>query len=235
MKESSKEGKVQVLVMSNFFNMDNPFFTTLGKICDLLFISVVWMLLCIPVITIGPANTALYYATVKVIRRERGYLFREFFRSFKLNFKRGAILGVILTIMFIVLGFDIIWAYSNLGNSGSFGSILFGIFIAITFILVCFSTYVFPILSRFDMTVKQLVKAAAYMSMRHLPFTLAMVIVTAAGVVGTLFIPLLIFIAPSLVMLINSFLMERILKKYMPKSEETSEEEHTGKDEWYLE
>ncbi len=221
--------------MSNFFNMDNPFFTTLGKLCDMLFISVVWVLLCIPVVTIGPANTALYYATVKVIRRERGYLFREFFKSFKLNFKRAAILGVILTVMFVIMGFDLIWAYANLSGSGSTGSILFGIFIAITFILVCFSTYAFPVLSRFDMTVKQLVKAGAYMSMRHLPFTLAMVIVTAAGVVGTLFIPLLIFIAPAVVVLINSFIMERILKKYMPASEETTEEEHSGKDEWYLE
>ena len=221
--------------MSNLFNMDNPFFTTLGKLCDMLFISVVWMLLCIPVVTIGPANTALYYATVKVIRRERGYLFREFFKSFKLNFKRAAILGVILTIMFVVLGFDLVWAYANLSGSGSTGSILFGVFIAITLLLACFSTYAFPILSRFDMTVKQLVKAGAFMSIKHLPSTLVMVVVTAAGFVGTFFIPLLIFIIPSVVVLINSFLMERILKKYMPKQEETTEEENSGKDEWYLE
>lgn len=221
--------------MSNLFNMDNPFFTALGKICDMLFLSVVWALLCIPVITIGPANTALYYATVKVIRRERGYLFREFFKSFKLNFKRAAILGVILTLVFVVMGFDLMWAYANMNGAGSTGSILFGIFIAITFLLVCFSTYAFPILSRFDMTVKQLMKAAAFMSMRHLPFTLAMVVVTAAGVVGVLFIPLLIFIAPAAVTLVNSLLMERILKKYIPKAEEESEEEHSSKDEWYLE
>ncbi|MDF2484783.1 MAG: putative rane protein [Herbinix sp.] len=221
--------------MGNLFSMDNPFFTALGKLCDMLFVSIVWTLLCIPVVTIGPANTALYYATVKVIRRERGYLFREFFKSFKMNFKRAAILGVVLTIMFVVLGFDLVWAYANLGGKTSTGSILFGIFIAITFLLVCFSTYAFPVLSRFDMTIKQLIKASAFMSMRHLPFTLAMVIVTAAGVVGVFFIPILVFIVPAAVALINSFMMERILKKYMPKAEETTEEEHSGKDEWYLE
>lgn len=221
--------------MGNLFSMDNPFFTALGKLCDMLFISFVWTLLCIPVVTIGPANTALYYATVKVIRRERGYLFREFFKSFKMNFKRAAILGVVLTIMFVVLGFDLVWAYANLSGSGSTGSILFGIFIAITFLLVCFSTYAFPVLSRFDMTIKQLIKASAFMSMRHLPFTLGMIIVTAAGVIGVFFIPILIFIVPAAVVLINSFMMERILKKYMPKAEETTEEEHSGKDEWYLE
>jgi uncharacterized membrane protein YesL len=159
--------------------MDNPFFTTLGKICDLLFLSLIWTLVCIPVVTIGPANTALYYATVKVIRRERGYLMREFFKSFKLNFKRAAIIGVILTVAFVVLGFDLIWAYANLG-SGTTSSILFGVFVAITFLLVSFSTYAFPVLSRFDMTIKQLSKAAIFMSIRHLPSTVAMVIITAA-------------------------------------------------------
>jgi uncharacterized membrane protein YesL len=220
--------------MSNLFNMDNPFFTALGKICDVLFLSIVWTLVCIPVITIGPANTALYYATVKVIRRERGYLMREFFKSFKMNFKRAAVLGVILTAAFIILGFDLIWAYANLG-SGTTGSILFGIFVAITFLLVSFSTYVFPVLSRFDMTIKQLIKAGAFMSIRHLPSTVGMVIITAAGIVGVFFIPILIFIVPAAVAFLNSLLMERVLKKYMPKAEESSEEDHPVKDEWYLE
>ncbi len=225
--------------MGNFFNMDNPFFTTLGKICDLLFLSLIWTLVCIPVVTIGPANTALYYATVKVIRRERGYLMREFFKSFKLNFKRAAIIGVILTVAFVVLGFDLIWAYANLG-SGTTSSILFGVFVAITFLLVSFSTYAFPVLSRFDMTIKQLSKAAIFMSIRHLPSTVAMVIITAAGIIGVLFIPILMFVVPATVVLLNSLLMERVLKKYMPKAEENPDEEnpdgeHPVKDEWYLE
>ncbi|MDD3173509.1 MAG: YesL family protein, partial [Herbinix sp.] len=76
--------------MGNFFNIDNGFFAFLSKVCDILFLSIIWVAFCIPIITIGPANTALYYATVKVIRRDRGYLFREFFKSFRMNFKRAA-------------------------------------------------------------------------------------------------------------------------------------------------
>jgi len=97
--------------MSGFFNLENPVFQLLGKVCDMLFVSVVYIVLCLPIVTIGPANTALYYAIVKVIRRERGYIFREFFRSFKLNFKRGAIVGILLTLAMIILGFDILYAW----------------------------------------------------------------------------------------------------------------------------
>lgn len=219
--------------MSNLFNMDNAFFTFLGKVCDVIFLSAVYILLCIPVITIGPANTALYYATVKVIRRERGYLFREFFKSFKMNFKRAAAIGVVLTILYVIIAVDIFAAYTSHSGTSSFSSILFGIYIAIAILLSCFSIYVFPVLSRFELTIKQLIKVVFFMSMKHLPFTLLMIVIQVAAIAGTIFIPILIFLVPVTSTFLISLLMERIFKKYMPKAEES--EEQSSKDEWYLE
>lgn len=219
--------------MSNLFSMDNPVFSFLGKACDVIILSLIWTILCIPIVTIGPNNTALYYTAVKVIRRERGYLFREFFKSFKLNFKKAFIVGLILTVVYVVLGFDLVWAWNNVKDSGTMGSILLGIFVAISFLIICFSLYVFPILSRFEMTIKQLVKASAFMAMRHFPSTIAMLLITAVGILGIYIIPILFFVIPGTIAVINSLLMEKIFKKYMPKRE--SEEENTSKDEWYLE
>lgn len=221
--------------MNNFFNLDNPFFATLGKICDLIILSLLYLVVCLPIITIGPASTALYYTVVKVIRRGRSYIFREFFRSFRLNFKRGAIVGVSLTLIFMLLVFDLIFAYGLAApdENRSQGSMILGLFIGLTVLAVAFSIYVFPILSRFDMTVKQLIKAAIYMSIRHIIFTIPMILVNAAGILLVYLIFPLVFIVPSLTVLINSFMMERIFKKYMPASEGPGEV--TGKDEWYLE
>jgi uncharacterized membrane protein YesL len=212
--------------------MDNPLFSILSKICDMLFISIAYIFLCLPIITIGPATTALYYTIVKVIRKERGYVFREFFKSFRLNFKRASIVGVILVIVFVILGFDLIYAYGLTAPDSTKGSLLMGVFIGITFLVVAFSLYVFPILSRFDMTIKQLIKAAIFMSMRHLHFTVLMMVVNALALVIIYFFFAFIFIAPATVVLVNSFMMELVLKKYMPESEGVGEE--TGKDEWYL-
>ena len=221
------------VAMSNLFSVDNPVFSFLGKACDVIILSLIWTILCIPIVTIGPANTAIYYTAVKVIRRERGYLFREFFKSFKLNFKRAFLMGLILTVSFVVLAFDLMWARENVKTGGTMGSVLMGVFVAITFLLVGFTTYVFPILSRFDMTIKQLIKAAAFMAMRHFPSTVAMIIITAAGILSVYLIPMLFFIIPGVIAILNSLLMERILKRYMPKAE--TEEDNTSKDEWYLE
>jgi uncharacterized membrane protein YesL len=224
-----------VNIMGNIFNLDNAFFTFLSKTCDVIFISFIWLITCIPIVTIGPANTALYYAIVKVIRRNRGYLFREYWRSFKLNFKRGLIIGVLLTVLFIIMSIDIRWVKLAGEEMGNFASILHGVFIAMTIALVCVTTYVFPLLSRFDMTVKQLLKASLFMSIRHLPSTFAMVAITGIGLLAVYILWITIFIVPALVVFLNSFFMERIMKKYMPKSEEGAEEGQPRKDEWYLE
>lgn len=216
--------------MSNFFNMDNGFFTALSKFVDIIIISLVWLICCIPVITIGPATTSLYYAVVKVIRRERGYLVREFFHSFKLNFKNGLISGVLITLLFIILFFDRRFAS---GLEGTQGFVMLGIFNAMIFLLICVTIYIFPLLSRFSVGVKQLFKTSVFMAMRHLPTTILLVIIIAAIILGTYIIPIAILISPALCTLLVSFLLERVFKKYMPEKSEEAESE--GRDEWYLE
>jgi uncharacterized membrane protein YesL len=216
--------------MSGFFNMDNGIFTALSKIVDIIVISLIWVICCIPIFTIGPATTALYYTVVKVIRRERSYLFREFFSSFKANFKVGAISGIIITLVYIVLIFDRSFA-SNL--EGTEGFILLSVFTAMIFLLTCVTVYIFPILSRFNMKVKQLFKISLFMAMKHLPTTILLLIITVAFVLLTYLIGIAVFITPALCILVSSLLLERIFKKYMP--EKTEEAETSGKDEWYLE
>jgi len=219
--------------MSNFFNLENPFFTTLSKICDMIFLSIVYVIICIPIVTIGPATTALYYTTVKVIRRDRSYLFREFFKSFKLNFKKGALAGIILTIISAILAFDVMYAYELAKTDYNKGSLFMGMFIAIIFIITCITLYIFPVLSRFEIGLKQLFKTSFFMSIRHLPSTILMIVILLVTLLAIYLIQILAFILPSVCALLISFLMERIFKKYMPKSEDNDED--AVKDEWYLE
>lgn len=208
--------------MNNFFNLDNGLFTFLGKLCDVIILSLLWLVLCIPIITIGPATTALYYACVKVLRGERGYLMTEFFRSFKLNFKRGAMIGIILTVVAIILGVDIYASANNNVMNGKTNAILYGIYISLAILTLSISIYIFPLLSRFEMNTKQLFKAAAIMAIKHLPSTVCMIVVTVAAGFGMIFVLPSAFL-PGVTALINSLFLERIFKIYMPKEEEQAE------------
>lgn len=92
--------------------------------------------------------------------------------------------------------------------------------------------YIFPYLSRFEVTIKLLFKSSTFLVFRHLPSTIIMFIIVLAGFIVNYIFPFLLIITPALVMLIQSFLVERIFKKYMPEKSQEAEEQ--GIDEWYL-
>mgnify|MGYP003516477428 FL=1 len=51
----------------NFFSMDNAFFRIVGKMVDLIWLNVLTVICCIPVITAGASLTAMYYVELKVV------------------------------------------------------------------------------------------------------------------------------------------------------------------------
>ena len=87
----------------SFLAYDGKIVGFLNKMGEIILLNIVFLLCCLPVITLAPALTSFYYATVKSIRRERGYPVREFFGSMKRTFKRGILLTVILLLWFAVL------------------------------------------------------------------------------------------------------------------------------------
>ena len=70
----------------NMFGFGGSFVGTVEKIFDIMALGFLWILCSLPVITIGASTTALYYAMVKSVKNNDGYVTKEFFRSFKLNF-----------------------------------------------------------------------------------------------------------------------------------------------------
>ena len=219
--------------MGNLFNLDNGFFSFMAKVWDMILLSIIWVICCIPIITIGPATTAMYYAIVKVIRRERGYVTKEFFRSFKDNLKLGLISATIFLGVAYILYIDFMYAVTKRDAGSKYGDVMVAGFIAITTIVVFILIFIYPILSRFTVNLRGLFKTSFIIAMKHFPTTFLMAVIVAIFGLGVYLIYPFIFIAPALCCLVCSFLVERIFKKYMPKPEETSEE--TARDQWYWE
>lgn len=246
--------------MNNLFNLENPIYQALNKIIDTVVLSLIYSLLVSPAVfmgyvvidqgfyivfillfvlamaLVGPATTALYYAMVKVIRRERGYALREYFRSFKLNFRQGAVIGMLFGLIMGLLYFDYKFVNESMQDEAStLNTIMLIGFNAVVILMVLVSTYIFPLLSRFSLPIKHFFKNALFMSIRHLPSTLLMILINAVGVfIIWWFFPLpFFFVFPGVCMLLDSLLMEKIFKRYMPESEGNPEE--TGVDEWYRE
>ena len=221
--------------MGSFFSINSPFYKIMSKVFDAIVISLIYVVVCIPVITIGPATTALYYTIVKSLRRERGYIVREFFKSFKMNIKQGIIAGLIFTLLAALLIFNL---YNVDVIGGKAAGYLWYLYLILLILEMMVYVYVFPILSRFTVTIKNLFRLSLFMAIRHLLTTLVSLVILAAGLLITwLTTGLALFFVPALVTLLTSLMMERVLKRYLPEQEEEYDEngELIKKDEWFRE
>ena len=209
--------------MRDIFNSDSRLMRALSKLFDIGYLSIVFIIFCIPVVTMGAALTSLYYTTVKVIRRDRGYVFQEFWHSFKSNFRQATILWVIELVVLVLL------AYNLMVVTG----FVSGIFVAV----YC---YAFPILSRFVLKNTDIIKMSIILVIKHIYFTVpfvAIIVLSAAALVLLIpYAPIVPILLPGLAALLYSFMMEIVMKKYMPKAEDgNARDNETVIDDWYNE
>lgn len=202
------------------FDFGGGYTGMIGKIFDLLLLGILWILCCLPVITIGASTTALYYSVVKSVKKGKGYAFREFFHAFRVNFVPATgIWAAVAGVTFVVqLNMGILMQKTS-GYTGLFFICFYFLVSVFVFALSC---YVFPALSRFDMSAGWIVKLGMYMAVRYLLTTLAVFLVI--GCVLALFwaLPMSIFFTPGAAVFIISDFMERVLEKHMPDEVERS-------------
>ena len=67
----------------------SPIVSIAEQISEVIIAGFLWLIACIPIITIGPASAALYYTIVKVVRKKHSTVTIAFWHSFKENLKQG--------------------------------------------------------------------------------------------------------------------------------------------------
>lgn len=216
--------------MNKLFDINNPFFKFMSKFFDLMVLSLIFTVCCIPIVTIGPAITALYYSTVKNVRRDRSYAYKEFFHSFKRDFRQSIISWLIILGVTIVILLDI--RILNVSQDKTIGP--FRIVYLVAIALIAFITmYVFPLISRFTLSMKDLFKLAFFLSLKYFPETILSLVILAAGFVA-LYVSYFVFLffVPGAVAILISFPMEHVLKKTL---KQIGTGEDNNPDQWYEE
>ncbi len=65
-------------MLQGIFNYDNPVWRFIGKLGDLMILNILWVICSIPIFTMGASTTAVYYVTMKLVRGDDGYTFRNY-------------------------------------------------------------------------------------------------------------------------------------------------------------
>lgn len=217
-----------------FFSYDGTFFTVLNRISDIIILNILWIVCCIPIVTIGASTTALLYVTMKITSGEDAYIVKKFFKSFKENFLQSTAIWLIM----LAIGAMLICDYIFLGKMNLNNMIYTAIFSATSLVALIYGmilVYIFPLQAKLVNKIKHTFKNALLLSFRHLPTTVLLMLLVYVPLFvmcytfATLFF-VWFFFAGSGIALICSLLYNRIFNIYIkPEQEETesgnSEEE----------
>jgi len=118
---------------------------------DLFMLNICWIVCSLPVLTMGPATSALFSVLLKIVQEEPVAPVKEFFQALKRNFKQAFVLGLIALLVAFVGYVDYQYAILQDGTFKTVFLIVTGILAALWLIFV---TYVFPLQARFENTLK---------------------------------------------------------------------------------
>lgn len=155
--------------METFFSPDSKIMQAMNRMADLVLLNLLFLLTCLPVFTVGAANTALYTVCFRMdTPREEG-LFSTYFRAFRRNFLQSSLLFLILALLTAASAVNGILFVSLGGGAG-----LAGILLSVLLLLLTAFTagYAYPLQSRFSDSVGSTLKNALLLSIAHLPRTL---------------------------------------------------------------
>lgn len=210
--------------MNRLFNLENPFMQFLFRVSDLIILNLIFMLSCIPVVTIGASISALHSVCLKIVRGQESYMWQGFWKAFRQNFKQGTVLWIISIVIFFVIHMD--FTILNAGDHPLFGYVKVALG-SVTAVLFSMFIYVFPIISHFKCTIRQAIKNSLFMTIGHLPFSILLVVMYGLifflATLNVKMLALVIAVATicgfSVVTLTACIIFDRIFKKYEPEQE----------------
>ncbi len=190
--------------MNKLFNLDNPVMVFLARGADMVLLSFLWFVSCLPIVTIGPATAAMYYVALKLARKDEIKITQAFFRGFRMNFKQGVIFGLLFLVVGAVLFVDYL---TMVGGSGLGNTVVCGIYLALGVWMLCIMFYTYPLQAQFKNPFYRTLKNAMQLSTQRISttvvvFLLNIIPVAVAFVSFKLFVlslPIWVLLAPGVI------------------------------------
>ena len=119
-------------------------------------INLVYDLISVPVLTNGLASAGLTNVTRNIARDKHSFGLSDFFDTLKKNWKQALPAGIINTLVYAMLFFDIYFFWFS--SKGIMASVGVGICVCILFIFTVMNYYIWTLMITFKFTLKQIYK-----------------------------------------------------------------------------
>lgn len=158
--------------MRNSANPNSPVFRLFNRLGNLILLNLCFVVSCIPIVTIGPACTALYSVCFRLVEGKEKHTVVDFFQALRKNFRQGIALWLMLALLCLACVSMAVMLLRAIG--GSYWGYLPSLLVILTALTV--AAYAFPLLSRFDNTSLATMKNAFLLGISYLPRTLCILV-----------------------------------------------------------
>ena len=162
--------------MARLFNPENPVMQFIGKVGYSMYLNLLWFICSIPIITIGASTTALFAASERIAHDRYDNITREFFHSFRMNFRQSTLVWLILFLVGMVMATDA-YILRALHGESILWTVLTAVFLVAAAAYAIVMMYIFPLMAHFENTIPAMFKNALMIGMRFLLCTAAMAVV----------------------------------------------------------
>lgn len=205
--------------MKKLWSQEGPVWNCLEKCGQLIVLSVLWLLCCLPVVTFCGSCASLYQAVCLSVRREQGNAASVFLRCFRENLLTGVGLSVLLLGALVLLEGISVYLLHSVMPTGV---------ICVLMILDLFALfYAGPVCARFSLGILQTLKLSFVLSLQFAHYTFVFLIGSLClGLLQIFVFPMAtILILPGAWCLAISFLMEKALNRYAWEEPDMDEDE----------
>ena len=206
-------------LIQSIFDTDNFFMRICEKILDLVTVNLLFLLSCLPIVTIGIAKMSLYQTLFVIKDSRRIKVTAMYMQAFRKNWKVGFKLGLLELLIVGISLFDLMlfWRQETLPVQ-MLKATCIGVIIFTSLLFLC----VYPLAAKFEMTIKDLLQTSLIMVSLHFPWFFLMIALLAAiifflsssGFVLLLGFTLFVLIGFAALGFLQLPIMETIFNKY---------------------
>ncbi|HIS02398.1 MAG TPA: YesL family protein [Candidatus Pullichristensenella avicola] len=192
---------------------------------ELIKLNLLFLLACVPVVTIPAAVTGMCGVVTKMARDKNHFLWPDFWKAFKRDFGLSLLGGLIYAAALAVFSVSTAFYYRLMATS-MFFVVLAGFSACLLLLALCSAFYFFPMLATVDLPLRALLKNALVLTFTNYKKTLPalgwslLLLVVGVGLLPYSVI-LVLFILFALIALVNTYLVyPAIAREVLGESDE---------------
>ena len=209
------------------FSWKNYFRSIWDELFLLVRYNLMFLLCCIPVVTIPAAITSMHYVFVRIARGEKPGFKEDVLPVFKREFGRSLLAGilVLLALLVSVTGFLF---YIRFAGENLFFMVPAVIIGSIALLVYLMSSYIFTMLAILDLPIKDIIKNAYMLAILNIKYSLCSgIYILIIGGIGVLLfpvtVPLSLMVLFSLAMFTSAYFSYYGIRKYILKHRDSDE------------